>query len=68
MSIEIYNTEIGIGLTFTFIAFIIFIGEMNIDSICIYRFYSSDIREEENMLNDLEVSKHHSWFSHIMYV
>ena len=51
-----------------FIAFIIFLGEMNIDRICIYRFYSSYIIKEENMIYDLEVCKHHSWFSHIMFL
>ena len=35
---------------------------MNINSICIYIFYSIYIIKEENMLYDLEVSRHHSWF------
>ena len=39
---------------------------MNIDGICIYKFYGIYIIKEENMLYDLKVSRHHSlFFSHI---
>ena len=64
---KIYE-RICLCIVVIFISFIIFSGEMNVDRICIYRVYSIYIRKVENKLNGIEVSKHHSWFSHTMFL